>query len=843
MKVKILQLISFLFISTLSLNAQGILQKQTDNNGLITSIRFKTDTLPVEMNKAKEVLNNINKMKEGDEWRVDKSHSEQKGAKHQHYLQYYKGIRVAYGTFSMHGNSKNQLESSIGNFQKFDNVNMNTQLSEEDALKYAMKHIGAKIYKWQVAEEEKWLKDNFNESYYPIGELVIVKDYLKSNSEYRLAYKFDIYAHIPISRHYIYIDAINGEVLDKDSRIHHTNSPGTANTRYSGTRNITTDSFSGGFRLRETRNNVRIETYNMNHTGTYSQTDFIDNDNNWIEHNNANRDNAGLDAHWGAEVVYDYFNQIHNRNSYNGNGAPLLSYVNANLLAFGNNHSDNAFWDGNKMTYGRGTVHNPFTSLDVCAHEIAHGVTGNTARLAYRKESGAINEALSDIWAACVEAWAAPTKQIWLLGEDVWTLRSMNNPNQFLQPDTYLGTHWQNTNNCTPSSSNDNCGVHRNSGVINYWFFLLSEGGHGTNDIGNAFWVNTIGMNKAASIVYRTQTQIINSSVEQEISFSQFREATIIATSNIFGSTSEEVMQVTNAWHAVGVGNRYPMNITGPSTICTQATYTIQNLPQGATVQWSSSNVNIATVSGNGATAIVYPGYNQGGFNLNAVVSINGITITNLSYNNITNGIPDFAISGVMGCTVNCCGYNDGCQSQSVFFAAPIGSAGTNFVNVNARYDWSYREINSYSSTSVGTYYGSFNNIQPMINFPGAGTYIVQVFVSINGCGTGKLFTKTVDVASASPYFSITPNPSSTFINISPSTETTTTRTVQTAKDLPVFDRIVITDAMGNVKLQQAVRQTSNYRVDVSRLSNGIYYLNLYNTGKLIEKKTIQIAK
>ncbi len=404
MKNKILYLISVLLISWHTINAQIVLQKQTKNDGIVSSIRFRTDTMPIAMSKAKEVLNSINKMEKNDEWRMNKSDVDKKGTKHQYYLQYYKGVRVAYGTYSIHGNSRGQLESAIGNFQKINNVNVSPQLTEAEALQYAMKHIGAEVYKWQIPAEERWIRKCLNGTYYPKGEMVIVKDILQGSNQYRLAYKFDIYAHKPLSRNFVYIDAINGDILDKDSRIHHTNSQGTAATRYSGTRNITTDSFSGGFRLRELRNGVRIETYNMNNTGTYSQTDFVDNDNNWVEHNNANGDNAALDAHWGAEMTYDYFLQVHGRNSYNNSGAPLLSYVNANLTELGYDDNDNAFWDENRMTYGRGTNLAPLTTLDICAHEIAHGVTGNTARLAYRKESGAINEALSDIWAACIES-------------------------------------------------------------------------------------------------------------------------------------------------------------------------------------------------------------------------------------------------------------------------------------------------------------------------------------------------------------------------------------------------------------------------------------------------------
>lgn len=449
---------------------------------------------------------------------------------------------------------------------------------------------------------------------------------MKTNRQFRLAWKFDVYAHIPLSRNLIYVDAITGDILDVESKIYYINSPGTATTRFSGTRNIVADSFTGGFRLRELRNNVRIETYNMRNHGTnYSgANDFVDSNNNWTsaEFNNANMDNAALDAHWGTEMVYDYFSTVHSRNSWNGAGGPLLNYVHTNLVAFGLPNNVNAFWDGRRMTYGDGDAcHDPLTSLDVVAHEIAHGINTTSARMRYRGESGALNESLSDIWAACVEMWAATEKQTWLLGEDITlcndAFRSMSNPNAHGQPDTYQ-THpdeevpfWHDTSDC----SVDNCGVHTNSGVPNYWFFLLVNGGTGTNDIDNCYDVMGIGINRVARIVYRAETVILASVNEQSVTFNQFKNATITSASNLYGADSPEVISVTNAWHAVGVGNQYQYSITGPTTVCsTGATFTINNLSASvSSIIWThgpnlsiSSGQNSANctflATGNGAS-------------------------------------------------------------------------------------------------------------------------------------------------------------------------------------------------------------------------------------------------
>ncbi|MEJ7677773.1 MAG: M4 family metallopeptidase [Segetibacter sp.] len=146
--------------------------------------------------------------------------------------------------------------------------------------------------------------------------------------------------------------------------------------------------------------------------------DFFDGDNSWgREHNNANMDNAALDAHWGAQVTYDYWKNVHRRNSYDDHGSKLKGYVHTNLIGLGNPDNDNAFWDGERMIYGDGEYYfSPVTSLDVVAHEIGHAITDSTAGLVYKEESGALNEGFSDIWAACIEHYKAPEKANWLIG-------------------------------------------------------------------------------------------------------------------------------------------------------------------------------------------------------------------------------------------------------------------------------------------------------------------------------------------------------------------------------------------------------------------------------------------
>jgi Zn-dependent metalloprotease len=240
-----------------------------------------------------------------------------------------------------------------------------------------------------------------------------------------------------------------------------------------------------------------IKTYNVRGQSSYANIEYTDADNNWTaaEWNNTNKDNAALDAHWAAMMTYDYFKTKHNRNSYNNQNAAILTYVNADLTvyAFGENrytHSDNAFWDGTRITCGKGTSFEPLTAMDVIAHEIGHGVTGSTAKLSYTDtESGALNEGFSDIWGACVENYAKPNQFAnWSIGEDAvpGSIRSMSSPWVKGHPSTYEGTNWYYD---TVTEEDLYAYTHRNNGVLNYWFYLLTNGGSGTNDNGASFAV------------------------------------------------------------------------------------------------------------------------------------------------------------------------------------------------------------------------------------------------------------------------------------------------------------------------------------------------------------------
>jgi bacillolysin len=607
---------------------KGISQKSLSENGSPSLIAFNEKS-EYKRSDFQRALKDQLKLDDKKTYAKVKAESDKDGFTHEKFQLYQEGIKVEFATYSIH--SKNdKIASMSGEYYAIDKVNTKPTLSAEAALEKALNQIGAKNYLWENQADA--IVMNYTK---PKGELVLLpsmeeQGLKRKKDNVRLAYKFDIYATNPISRGDIYIDAETGQTLFYNATIKHlgefshggktvsSEKKGTnvdkvnfaivaanAATRYSGAQTIQTTLSGSSYILSDGTRGNGIQTYNSARTATYPTTNFTDADNNWTaaELNNTNKDNGALDAHWGAEMTYDYWSAVHGRNSYDNAGAKIKSYVHYNLIAAGYPDNNNAFWNGSVMTYGDGSGTGGFdilTAMDVAGHEIGHAVCTFTANLAYQKESGAMNEAFSDIWGACIEYRAAPTKSTWLIGEDIerrtgrLSLRSMSNPKTEGQPDTYGGTNWYNVN-CTPSSTNDQCGVHRNSGVLNHWFYILSVGKSGTNDIGSAYNVTGITIDKAAKIAYRLESVYLSANS----TYANARTYGIQAATDLYGAGSAEVIATTNAFYAVGVGAAYSGSSdttapTAPTSLAAAGTTSTT-----ANLTWAASTDNVAVTGYN----------------------------------------------------------------------------------------------------------------------------------------------------------------------------------------------------------------------------------------------------
>jgi vibriolysin len=233
------------------------------------------------------------------------------------------------------------------------------------------------------------------------------------------------------------------------------------------------------------------------------------------------------------------------RDSFDGAGAVVRSYGH-----YSRNYV-NAFWDGSRLTFGDGDGYNSdyLGVLDVTAHELGHGLTDYEANLTYSYESGALNEAASDILAAAVEAHVdgGVTQDTWDVGEDCWlaapALRYMDAPSTDGSSYDHYSARYTGTS--------DNGGVHWNSGIANHWFFLLSQGGqHHDPAFRSGYSVAGIGIDDAWQIWYSALSNYMTASTN----FSGARTATESACLGL-GYASTVCDEVSVAWYEVGVGS------------------------------------------------------------------------------------------------------------------------------------------------------------------------------------------------------------------------------------------------------------------------------------------------
>lgn len=613
-----------------SANAQEYIDKKiTEKNGNISLVTFKSNANLKSASKA-DLFKDILKLPAGAELKLTKSEKDATGNfLDEKYQLYYQNVKVEFGIYNLHYKNEN-LTSMNGEIFSNSNANTSPKISAQSALDKATQSVGAQKYMWDDASSNV---DNYKK---PAGELVLLP-IQQTDESYKLvlAYKFDIFASQPMSRAYIYVDAANGNILLSDAIIKHadrdnhnilkgdldtdkiisqvkdsnlkntTAKLATANavTRYSGTQSIETslNTAETDYILFDTTRGNGVRTYNaLTSTVLTGAVDFKDTDNNWTatEFDNSTFDNAALDAHFGVEKTYDYFKNFHNRDSYDNNGSLLRSYVH-----YGSN-INNAYWSGSYMLYGdgdRSSNFNVLTAFDVTAHELGHGVCASTAALAYQRESGAMNEGFSDIWGAVVEHTYLPNKQAFSIGEDItlyspFYLRSMSNPKSAGQPDTYRGENWipaTAAEGCiTPSqNTNDYCGVHTNSGVLNHWYYVLVQGKTGTNDIGKSYAVTGIGFEKAAKIVYRLEANYLSSNS----TYLNARNFGIQAATELYGANSPEAIATQDAFYAVGLGTKYNpggTDTTAPTTPLDLAATATTNVSTYLT--WTASTDNFA---------------------------------------------------------------------------------------------------------------------------------------------------------------------------------------------------------------------------------------------------------
>lgn len=413
----------------------------------------------------------------------------------------------------------------------------------------------------------------------------------------------------------LYVDAATGEIICRESIFRYADVPGRGYTRYNGWQDMTVFEENGLYYLIDNgRNIITLSADSVSPNFAYfMSTEYfnthipadilanianmsiaeqravfekyvygpmlvnyiqdsckaiVSNDTNFYTHGAEAAPLDYAEVHWGMQKTLDFYRDVFGRDGFDGKGHVVINLVfpqkdNLIFSTLPNNAAAQNSYEPYFMFYGKGddSIMTPVTALDVMAHEYTHLVTGTNGNgsLDYRDEPGALNESFSDIMAMGVMEYTFDSCS-WQIGADVMiqspNMRSLSDPNNSMgaagnpakgaQPDTYKGECW-----CTSDTMRRV--VHLNSGVQNYWFYLLSEGGTGTNDYNNAYSVTGIGMDRALQIAFRNLLFYL----APNATFEDSRNGSIQATVDLYGKGSQAHQSVADAWYAVGVGNPY----------------------------------------------------------------------------------------------------------------------------------------------------------------------------------------------------------------------------------------------------------------------------------------------
>lgn len=256
-------------------------------------------------------------------------------------------------------------------------------------------------------------------------------------------------------------------------------------------------------------------------------------------------DSAVDDTYRWLGASYRLFQQVYGRDSIDGSGLPLQATVH-----YGEDY-DNAFWTGQRLVYGDGDgrVFRSFTRpVGITAHELTHGVVEYTAGLGYEGQTGAVNESVADVFASLVKQYAndqTATQADWLVGAGLFmpdingtALRSLAEPGTAYDDPTIGQDPQPATMDGYVETSEDNGGVHINSGIPNHAFYLAAA------DLGDYAW------ERAGQVWYDTLT---DGRLASDTAFQGFARATVQAAGRRYGSSSAEAEAVRGGWVQVGI--------------------------------------------------------------------------------------------------------------------------------------------------------------------------------------------------------------------------------------------------------------------------------------------------
>ncbi len=504
------------------------------SGGILSASDFIKDG-KIFLNKEKELL----KIQDPEsEFELKKNSKDDLGITHLKFTQKYKGLEVWGKEIILHMDKNGNIISLNGRFvtTPVSIANINGKISSEEAVNISLDHSG--ITTTNLSQQ---LKDLMGYDGPVVKKIIWCDEYLVPHLTWFVEVRKGF-----LQDWYYFIDANDGTVLNHYNNVCYdgattgTGADLNGVNRTFGTYQIGTDYFmiDASMPMFDAANSqlpddakgaVVILNLNNNDLTTENPLYYVTSSSNtWT-------DPVSISAHYNAVTTYKYYHDVFSRNSVDDNGMTIISIIH---MTENNQPLDNAFWTGNFMCYGDGAdAFKPLAgALDVGAHEMTHGVTSYTAQLEYQGQSGALNESISDVFGALLD------DDNWTMGETIvkdFNLFPTGALRDFVDPhnggSSLNDACWQPANmNEFINTTQDNGGVHINSGIPNHVFYLVAT---------------SIGRNDAAQIWYRALTVYLTRSSQ----FIDARIATINAATDIFGASSNAVSEVKNAWDAVGV--------------------------------------------------------------------------------------------------------------------------------------------------------------------------------------------------------------------------------------------------------------------------------------------------
>lgn len=496
------------------------------------------------LENAKELMNIENP---SSEFEPILTQTDELGMTHVKYQQIHKGIPVYGAEVIVHFDHKNQILN--GRYLSTPTVDdVTPQLDNNQVESLVIAEVGGIVN----LEEDKFNLFDFEKI---TSDLVIYED--------RLCYELTVYKNIVDRWEYI-VDAKSGEVIRAHQNIckfhNHVNhgecshnhtiandnneaitnmpppdGPSVSNAQdlFGTNRQINTYESGGSFYLIDAARTM-YDNANSNipndPVGTVWTIDAFNtspqNSNFEYDHVISNTSSfsgkqTGVSAQYNGGEAYEYFKNVHSRESINGSGGNVIGLI--NIADEDGSTLGNAFWNGVAMFYGNGdSSFQPLArGLDVAGHEMSHGVVQSTANLEYQGESGALNESFADIFGAMID------RDDWLVGEDVvktsafpsGALRSLQDPHNGASTGNFNAGWQPRIYSERFTGSQDNGGVHINSGIPNYAFFLFATS-------------NGVGKDKAEQVYYRALDKYLTKSSQ----FIDARLAVVQAATDLYGT-------------------------------------------------------------------------------------------------------------------------------------------------------------------------------------------------------------------------------------------------------------------------------------------------------------------